>query len=217
MRTSELVPVARSEPTTAGDPRGVLLVLASPQMRLVLAIVTVVSTVGFNFHVILPLLASDAAQAGPEVFGILSASFGGGALVGALLSAALGRASWKVLVAGTGGFSLSLLALAPLTTVWACACSCSSPVSARAVDVECELDPAAAGSRPPARPGGQPLPLGLRRVRPVGGLLAGWLTDVGGTQLAFTVAGVTGPDDDTARRAELTRRYRAASVWFTRP
>ena len=90
-------------------------------MRLVLAIVTVVSTVGFNFHVILPLLASDTLHAGPEVFGILSACFGGGALVGALLSAALGRASWKALVAGTGGFSVSLLALAPLATVWACA------------------------------------------------------------------------------------------------
>ena len=35
-------------------------------------IVTVVSTVGFNFHVILPLLASDTLDTGPEVFGILS-------------------------------------------------------------------------------------------------------------------------------------------------
>ncbi len=89
-------------------------------MRLVLLIVTVVSTVGFNFHVLLPLLASDTLNTGPEVFGILSACFGAGALVGALLSAAIGRASWKVLVLGTGGFSVSLLALAPLETVWAC-------------------------------------------------------------------------------------------------
>ena len=28
-------------------------------------------------------------------------------------------------------------------------------------------------------------------IAPVGGLLAGWLADVGGTQLAFAVAGVT--------------------------
>ena len=79
----------------------------SPDVRLVLLIVTVVSTVGFNFHVILPLLASDTLNTGPEVFGILSACFGGGALVGALLSATLGRASWKALVFGTGGFSVS--------------------------------------------------------------------------------------------------------------
>jgi hypothetical protein len=29
-------------------------------------------------------------------------------------------------------------------------------------------------------------------LAPLGGLLAGWLADVGGTQLAFYVAGVTG-------------------------
>jgi hypothetical protein len=28
-------------------------------------------------------------------------------------------------------------------------------------------------------------------IAPVGGLLAGWLADVGGTELAFAVAGVT--------------------------
>ena len=72
------------------------------------------STVGFNFHVILPLLASDTLDAGPEVFGLLSAAFGGGALAGALLTAALGRASWKLLLLGTTSFSLSLLALAPV-------------------------------------------------------------------------------------------------------
>ena len=102
MRTDELVPIERSgEPPTMmrGIGEGFAWVLALPQMRLVLAIVTVVSTVGFNFHVILPLLASDTLNAGPEVFGILSACFGGGALVGALLSASLGRASWKALVA----------------------------------------------------------------------------------------------------------------------
>jgi MFS family permease len=29
-------------------------------------------------------------------------------------------------------------------------------------------------------------------LAPVGGLVAGWLVDVGGTELAFTVAGLTG-------------------------
>ena len=134
MRTSELVP-SRPQRRPPAMLRGIRegvprWVLASPQMRLVLAIVTVVSTVGFNFHVILPLLASGQLQAGPEVFGILSASFGGGALVGAHCSPPRsGRASWKVLVAGTGGFLL-LLALAPHHSLGVRCCSCSSPVSA---------------------------------------------------------------------------------------
>jgi MFS family permease len=162
-------------------------------MRLVLAIVTVVSTVGFNFHVILPLLASDTLRAGPEVFGILSAFFGGGALVGALLSAALGRASWKVLMLGTGGFSVSLLALAPLASVWACAAllfvagTCFTLWTSNANTI---LQLGA-----PDHLRGRVVSLYLwafAGLAPVGGLLAGWLCDRGGTQLSFAVAGATG-------------------------
>jgi MFS family permease len=162
-------------------------------MRLVLAIVTVVSTVGFNFHVILPLLASDTLKAGPEVFGILSACFGGGALVGALLSAALGRASWKVLMLGTGGFSTALLALAPLASVWACAMllfvagTCFTLWTSNANTI---LQLGA-----PDHLRGRVVSLYLwafAGLAPVGGLLAGWLCDQGGTQLSFTVAGGTG-------------------------
>ena len=47
-----------------------------PQLRLVLAVVAVVSTVGFNFHVLVPLLAADTLHVGPEGFGFLSAAFG---------------------------------------------------------------------------------------------------------------------------------------------
>ncbi len=196
MRKEELVPIARSaEPPTMmrGIREGFAWVLRSPDMRLVLVIVTVVSTVGFNFHVILPLLASDTLHAGPEVFGILSACFGGGALVGALLSAALGRASWKVLMLGTGGFSVSLLALAPLATVWACAMllfvagTCFTLWTSNANTI---LQLGA-----PDHLRGRVVSLYLwafAGLAPIGGLLAGWLCDRGGTQLSFTVAGATG-------------------------
>ncbi|HUQ23377.1 MAG TPA: MFS transporter [Gaiellaceae bacterium] len=196
MRKEELVPIERSaEPPTMmrGIREGFDWVLRSPDMRLVLAIVTVVSTVGFNFHVILPLLASDTLRAGPEVFGILSACFGGGALVGALLSAALGRASWKVLMLGTGGFSVSLLVLAPLASVWACACllfvagTCFTLWTSNANTI---LQLGA-----PDHLRGRVVSLYLwafAGLAPIGGLLAGWLCDQGGTQLSFGVAGATG-------------------------
>jgi MFS family permease len=196
MRADELVPVARSaEPPTMmkGIREGLVWVLRSPDMRLVLAIVTVVSTVGFNFHVILPLLASDTLHTGPEVFGILSACFGGGALLGALLSAALGRASWKALIAGTAGFSVSLLLLAPLETVWLCGFLlfitgvCFTLWTSNANTI---LQLGA-----PDHLRGRVVSLYLwafAGLAPVGGLLAGWLTHVGGTPLSFTVAGATG-------------------------
>jgi MFS family permease len=222
MRPEELVPIERDpEPPNMlrGIREGISWALASHQTRLVLAIVTVVSTVGFNFHVILPLLASDTLGTGPEVFGILSACFGGGALVGALLSAALGRASWKVLVAGTGGFSLSLLALAPVATVWACA------VLLFVTGVCFTLWTSNANSilqlRAPDHLRGRVVSLYLwafAGFAPVGGLLAGWLTDIGGTQLAFFVAGATGLAMTLLAARELARKYPdRVGLGFTRP
>jgi MFS family permease len=162
----------------------------TPQARLVLALVTVVSTVGFNFHVILPVLAKHTLHAGPETFGILSASFGAGALVGALMAAALGRASWKVLLAGTAGFSLLLLALAPQQSVVACAVlllatgACFTLWTANSQSILQLSSPDALRGRV----------LGLylfafNGLAPLGSLFSGWLCDVGGTQLALSVAG----------------------------
>jgi MFS family permease len=165
----------------------------SPRVRLVLAMTTVVSTVGFNFHVLVPVLASETLDAGPRTFGILSACFGGGALTGALLAAALGRASWKALIAGVGGFSLALLALAPLQTVLACAVLlfvvgvCFTMWTANSQTL---LQLSA-----PDHLRGRVLSLYLfafAGLAPLGGLLSGWLSEVGGTQLAFFVAGGTG-------------------------
>ena len=218
MRKEELVPLEKTgEPPTMmrGIGEGFAWVLGQPQMRLVLMIVTVVSTVGFNFHVLLPLLASETLQTGPEVFGILSAFFGAGALVGALLSAALGRASWKVLVLGTGGFSISLLALAPLATVWGCAVllfiagTCFTLWTSNANSI-LQLNA-------PDHLRGRVVSLYLwafAGFAPVGGLLAGWLCDVGGTQLSFIVAGVTGlaMTAVTARQLVTMRRTAAAAT-----
>ena len=80
-------------------------------------ITTVLSTLGFNFNVLVPVLVRETLDAGPEVFGALSAAFGAGALAGALLSATWGRASYKALLTGTGGFGLVVLVLAPQTSV----------------------------------------------------------------------------------------------------
>ena len=79
-----------------------------------LGVVTIVSTVGFNFHVLVPLLAADTLHVGPEGFGLLSASFGLGALVGALVTASFREASWRLFATGATGFGVLALALAPV-------------------------------------------------------------------------------------------------------
>ena len=74
----------------------------------------VFSSICFNFNILLPLLAKDTLEAGPRTFGIVSACFGAGALVGALSAAAMARARWRVMLLGAAGFGVSELLIAPV-------------------------------------------------------------------------------------------------------
>jgi MFS family permease len=196
MRTDELVQLDRPEhhPSWLTSIReGLGYARRSPRVRLVLAMTVVVSTVGFNFHVLVPVLASDTLDAGPRTFGILSACFGAGALVGALLTAAIGRATWKGLIAGVGGFSVSLLVLAPLDTVVACAALLF--VVGVCFTLWTSNSQSLLQLSAPDHLRGRVLSLWLfafAGLAPLGGLLAGWLSEIGGTALAFYVAGGTG-------------------------
>lgn len=120
MRRRELFPLERRErpQLLKGMRHGLGYVRRSPAIRLVMLMTMVVSTVGFNFHVLVPVLASKTLHVGAEVFGALGAAFGLGALAGALLAATFAKASWKALVLGSAGFSATLIALAPVSTVW---------------------------------------------------------------------------------------------------
>ena len=194
MKTSELHPVERPErrPTLVGGVREGLAYAASDRrVRLVLLLVLVVGTLGVNNGVILPVLATEL-DAGPAVFGLLSAAFGGGALVGALVTASLGRASWKALLTGTVGFGIAMLAVIPQSSVAACALfllaagMCFTLWSANSNSL---LQLTA-----PDHLRGRVLSLYLfafHGLAPVGGPLIGWLIQVGGTDLAFQVAGVS--------------------------
>lgn len=194
MREGELHPVEQRRPTLIRGTREALgYVRRTPQVRLVLAVVTIVSTVGANFHVLVPVLAADRLRAGAEVFGLLSAAFGLGALAGALLAAALGRASWKALVGGVGGFSLALLATAPVAD--AALAALLLLLTGMFFTLWTANSQAVVQLTAPDHLRGRLVGLYLwafAGLAPAGGLLAGWLADVGGTPLAFSVAGGTG-------------------------
>ena len=194
IRERELTPLERDgeRPTIVrGTGQALRYVRSSRRVLLVLGLVLVVSTFGFNFNVLLPVLAKQTLDSGPEVFGIVSACFGGGALLGALTSAALGRASVRTLLVGTAGFGLSELLLAPersvagagvllfLTgvffTLWT-----SNANSTLQLEAPDSLRGRVVGLYFYAFNGAQPL----------GGMLAGWLAAVGGTTLAFGLSGL---------------------------
>lgn len=196
MRREELVQLERAEtPPTfiRGVGEGLAYARRSPQVLVVLSTTAVVATVGFNFHVLVPVLASDTLNAGPEIFGVLSACFGAGALSGALLTASIGRASMKALLGGTTGFSLALLALATQRSVVPAAILLF--VTGVFFTLWTSNSQSILQLAAPDHLRGRILSLWLfafAGLAPAGGLLTGWLSEVGGTSLAFVVAGLSG-------------------------
>ena len=194
VREEELYPVVKDRGATivGGLRRAASFAWNDPQLRPILTVVTVVATVGFNFHVLVPLLAADTLHVGPEGFGLLSASFGLGALVGALATASFRHASWRLFAIGTASFGVLALLLAPVHNAYLAA------VLLFGVGVSFTLFTANANSlvqlTAPDELRGRLIGLYLFAflgLAPVGGLFAGWLASVGGTTLAFAVAGLT--------------------------
>jgi MFS family permease len=83
-----------------------------PRLAFPISLLAVVGMLGYNFGVILPLLARYTLDAGVAAFGALNAAMGVGSLVGALLvTARVPPSPWSVARAALG-FSLVLLAVA---------------------------------------------------------------------------------------------------------
>jgi len=112
MRVGELQPAppVRREP---GQLRaGLRHAWGVVNLRVPLLMMAVVSTLGYNFSVLLPLLAQRVYGRGAGSYGALSAAMGVGALAGALLAAGRARPSRRVLVASTLAFGVFSLAVA---------------------------------------------------------------------------------------------------------
>jgi MFS family permease len=195
MRVDELVRLDRGERPAiiAGTREGLAYVRHNRMMQVILGMMVVFATLCFNFNVLLPVLAKQTLHAGPRSYGILSAAFGAGALLGALAAASLGRASWKALMVGAGGFALTELLIAPLGSVGACAAllfvnGVFFTLYSASTNTALQLDT-------PDYIRGRVLGLyyyAWNGTAPLGGLLVGWLCARGGTELAFLVAGAAG-------------------------
>jgi len=195
MRVSEFFPLEQFERPSIlrGTREGLAYVRGQRRVLIVLALTTVLSTFCFNFNVTLPVLAARTLHTDATVYGLLSAVFGAGALVGSLVAAAVGRASMRVMLAGGLVFTGAQLLLAPQSTpltagillflvgagftAWSANSNATVQLSA------------------PDRLRGRIVGFYFYAFNGTGalaGILAGWLCDTGGTKLAFAVAGVVG-------------------------
>jgi MFS family permease len=217
MRSDELFPretIPERPKLLQGTGEAFRYVGRTPEVLLALLIVTVVSTLAFNFNVLLPVLANATLGGGPGVFGTVTAFFGLGALTGALASASLGRASWKVLLAGTAGFGISQLALAPLTSLPAA--SVLLFVSGLSFTLWTSNANSLLQLNAPDHLRGRVIGLyffAFNGAGPAGGVLSGWLASTGGTEAAFAVAGMSSVAMTAVAIAQLRRLSGAEPAW----
>jgi len=193
MRVDDLYPlVDRARPTLWKGTREVLrYARRNRTVAVILGMMVVFSSICFNFNILLPLLAKDTLGAGPRTFGIVSACFGAGALVGALSAAAMANARWRVMLLGAAGFGASELLIAPLhvtalagAMLFLCGVCFTSYTANSNAAIQLASRDAIRGRV-----------LGLyyyawNGFAPLGALAVGWLCDRGGTELAFGVGGI---------------------------
>ena len=194
MRASELYPLLdRRRPTFwRGTREGFAYARRNRTVLVILAMMVVFSSVCFNFNILLPLLAKNTLAAGPRTFGIISACFGAGALIGALSAAAMANARWRFMFAGAAGFGLCELLIAPLhTTALAGALLfvCGIFFTSYTANSNSAIQLAS-----PDYIRGRVLGLyyyAWNGLAPFGALLVGYLCDRGGTELAFAIGGAS--------------------------
>jgi MFS family permease len=192
MRVSELYPLLdRGRPTLwRGTREGFAYAVHNRTVLVTLAMTAVFTAVGFNFNILLPLLAKTTLEAGPRTFGIISACFGAGALVGALSAAAVSKATWRVMFLGATGFGVTELLIAPVHStllagilLFVCGIAFTSYTANSNAAIQLASPDYIRGRV-----------LGLyyyawNGLAPLGALLVGWMCDRGGTELAFAVGG----------------------------
>ena len=93
----------------------------TPSLMFFFIMLSAIGTFGFNFTVVIPLVAEFVLKVGPERFGLMTSSMGAGSLVAALSLAAFGRVNTKVLITAALAFAVLLAAVAesrsfPVTT-----------------------------------------------------------------------------------------------------
>ena len=172
---------------------GLRYVLATPLIRQVIFLLAATSVLGGAYTTLLPLVAGKTLAGGPHTAGVLYASAGAGALVGALYLASRTSVAGLPTVIGyattTLGIGLTLLYWAPNVYVAApliCACGLGWMIQMASTNtiIQSTVDPAMLGRV-----------MGLYVMAffggaPLGALLLGWLADLIGPMTAFLCAGI---------------------------
>ena len=185
---------------------GLRYVIATPELAVPLALMALVGTLGFNFQVVLPLLAKFSFEGGASAYAVLVSAMGVGSIAGALVNGAHGRTGPRLIAAGALAFGVSALlsALMPtlalevpvLALLGAAAVTCAATINST---LQLAVSPEMRGRV-----------MALYSVvflgsTPIGAPLVGWLSEAYDPRVALLLAGVSGLSAAWAARVSFTR------------
>ncbi|MGI8808535.1 MAG: MFS transporter [Acidimicrobiales bacterium] len=190
MRPHELHRRERAERRRGEVRAGLRYAWADPTLRSTLFLVAVLGMFGFNFIVLLPLLARFTFGGGAGLYSLFTALMSLGSLVGALYAASRARPTRRLLIGSGLAFGVLLLATAAAPTVWLTA------VLLVAVGTAVMLFLATANATlqlnsDPAMRGRVMALYGLLFLgsTPVGGPLLGWISEAWGPRAGLAIGG----------------------------
>lgn len=204
-------PVARRE--RGAIRAGLRYVRATPELAVPLALMALVGTFGFNFQVVLPLLATFSFEGGAGAYAALVTAMGVGSVAGALVTGARGRTGPRLIAAAALAFGATALLAAAMPTL-AFAVPALIGLGAAAVTFAAAVNSTLQLAVAPEMRGRV---MALYSVvfigtTPIGGPLAGWLAETYDPRVALLLAAAAGLVAAVAARVSLARREASPGV-----
>jgi MFS family permease len=203
-------PLAKREPGAIRA--GLRYVAATPELAVPLALMALVGTLGFNFQVVLPLLAKFSFEGGAMTYGVLVSAMAVGSIAGALVNGAHGKTGPRLIAAGALAFGVSALLSAAMPSLLLeipvlAGLGAASVTFAATINSTLQL---AVSAEMRGRV------MALYSVvflgsTPIGAPLVGWLSQAYDPRVALLLAGVSGISAAWAARVSFARLRERAS------
>ncbi len=172
---------------------GLRYVLRTPELLVPLGLMALVGTLGFNFQVVLPMLARFSFHGGAGAYAVLVSAMAVGSIGGALVNGAHGHTGPRMIAGGALAFGALALLCAAMPTL-ALEIPALALLGAAAVTFAATINSTLQLAVAPEMRGRV---MALYSVvflgsTPIGGPLTGWLSEAYDPRVALLLAGLTG-------------------------
>jgi len=191
MNTAALAPTPPTQRRKGQLRAGLRYVRRTPALGVPLLMMALIGTLAYEFQVVLPVLARDAFHGNASTYGFMTSAMGVGAVVGGLVTAGRGRIGLRPLTVNAAAFGLLILVAAVAPTL---AVEMVALVGVGAASVSF-LAVGNTTLQLTAKPTMRGRVMALWAVAflgstPVGGPIAGWVSEYGGGRAGLVLGGV---------------------------